>query len=577
MGPLFIILHKVVIFIDYQIHLLRVSLFSGSKEPNQVLALSNVQVSGFNTGIYLGDIWKNVSLLSSDINSANTGVFANGGGNMDFSSNKIASNNEHGISFYYFRGTLEITDSVFDRNMKNAILVNYGYHNNEEIRLSVSNSTISGNLVGFLFNKASRSYAGDAAFDVNNNVFTNNEDAILNTVGNYYNPKYKLDFSFSGNVVKNNTRGITYQNQNYKEWHTWNISRNTFESSSGHLMKIKGSGSIDNNEFQQATCGTMGTSYGELISITATDHLFQFTENNIHDNSMCVGLVRIESDSTLSAVNSNRFQNNKVSSFILHLTATNPTTNVYKQEIKDNILEGNKATLCGNTRVITLTGTRETVVTGNILDNANLTYELRNELYTVNDTLVTDASLNYWGTETAKEILERIWDGRRKIWRPVSKYSPFYINRDRSDTATDTFEVGVVKEEYMLSGRMSKSVTLSKTDNSYILESDLVVSRGLTLTIKEGVTLLLTPQTNLVVNGQLDVQGTELNPVVIDTVVLPDKGCSNKYILRLSGGTKTEGILEYLHEGLWYPFCVYEWTAENTRTACTQLGLGTRM
>ena len=551
-----------------------VSSLSGSK----LLQMSNLQVSAGQTGIYLDEVRRNVSIFSSNIYSENTGLYTHGGGNMVLASTEICSQREHGISLYY-GGTVQVTDSVFAKNKYSAILVHYPYRNSEEIRLGIANCTFSDNSVGILLKKISRNHAGEFVLYVSNSLFKNNDDAILNNVGHYYDPTYKLELSFFGNVVRNNTRGITYLNDNYN----WNIVNNTFESSNGHMIKIKSSGSINmhNNEFKQATCRAREKfNEVQLISVTTKDDIFLFEDNYIHDNYKCYVLVYIESNSARSEINNNRFQNNEVYNSVLSVVVTNPESKAYKQNINNNTLEENKAASCGISQGVTLTGSREIVITGNVFNNVNLTYELANQLYTVNDTFITDASFNYWGVDTAKEILNRIWDGRHKIWTSVTKYHPFYTNIEKSKISMDTSQMEVIKNENVLSGRIDKSVTLSNTNVSYILKSSLIVSRGAALTVKEGVSLFFSMTASLVVYGQLEIQGTELNPVFLKKVIVPEEECSktSMYLLRLSGGSSSEGILEFLdHDGYWYPFCEREWTAENTRTACTQLGLGKRM
>lgn len=67
--------------------------------------------------------------------------------------------------------------------------------------------------------------------------------------------------------------------------------------------------------------------------------------------------------------------------------------------------------------------------------------------------------------------------------------------------------------ETVIGGTLAADTTLSPTLSPYVIDTDLIVPAGLTLTIPAGVTIALTEKRNLRVQGALVVNGTAAEPV----------------------------------------------------------------
>lgn len=68
-----------------------------------------------------------------------------------------------------------------------------------------------------------------------------------------------------------------------------------------------------------------------------------------------------------------------------------------------------------------------------------------------------------------------------------------------------------------ISGRMG-DMTLDSAGNPYIVEKDITVPRGKTLTVKEGSVLIFKQFTGLIIQGSCRVNGTESHPVVFTSI-----------------------------------------------------------
>ena len=545
---------------------------------HQKSVLANIHVSGFNTGIYLDEVWNNIEISSSKLDLGNHGIYANGGGNMSIFNCEVMFQMKNGITFYYFRGNVHVSGTKCFNITQTALSVRYSYHENENISLTLTDSMLWKNSVGFQFYKADYRRKGNADFIVKSNSFQENDDAILSSLySDTDSVGYMVNLTLLNNTLVNNTRGLTYHKHNRIQWFTWQIENNTFVSLREKVLKIHGIGTIKKNRIMQTKCNSFDL-FSKKISlesifanVTGTD--FEFSENIIENNSMCYVLVKIESDAVESLITNNSLNDNIINKTLLDVTAKNPVI------VRNNILQNNKASAFGwETEAVLLKGTKGIQITGNVLNNPGLKYEMRNDLLTFNESEKTNATLNYWGFKMAKEISQRILDGSLKITASVVQYSPFYLNPDRTTTTSDQFQVNVLRNGSKLGGRMSRSITLGNRHESYIIESDLIIHEGVKLSILDGVTVLIRPNVNILVYGQLEVRGTELRPVKFDTASAVQHAQYNR--LRLSPGnaaaSKNEGILEIQLNGTWYTLCEREWTSDNTRTACRQLGLGSR-
>jgi len=85
-------------------------------------------------------------------------------------------------------------------------------------------------------------------------------------------------------------------------------------------------------------------------------------------------------------------------------------------------------------------------------------------------------------------------------------------------TLTDTSSITAIFErtdEIILPTVLQTDTTLTVGGSPYLAKGDLFVSEGATLTIEEGVEIQMTDKSNIFIHGNLTVNGSQSNPVVI--------------------------------------------------------------
>ena len=108
---------------------------------------------------------------------------------------------------------------------------------------------------------------------------------------------------------------------------------------------------------------------------------------------------------------------------------------------------------------------------------------------------------NYWGSIDPGIISGSIYDRLDDTDNPLVDYIPF------NDAGGATVPLGS-----SLAGDVSDASPLS-ADTTYQVVGPIVIPSGATLTVPEGVTLEFTASASLLVEGTLDVQGINGNPV----------------------------------------------------------------
>jgi parallel beta-helix repeat protein len=95
-------------------------------------------------------------------------------------------------------------------------------------------------------------------------------------------------------------------------------------------------------------------------------------------------------------------------------------------------------------------------------------------------------------------------------WKDLSTDNEISITLAEDKTVSALFEVS---ERHILPLTITSDVTLSLTDQPYVVKGDLEVAKGAKLTIAKGVTIVLAQNAGIYVNGSLNVNGTDDAPV----------------------------------------------------------------
>ena len=137
------------------------------------------------------------------------------------------------------------------------------------------------------------------------------------------------------------------------------------------------------------------------------------------------------------------------------------------------------------------------VVTGNKLFNNGLNYYTSR--YNLPDTVVLDATGNYWGTEDPLLIQASVDSGNSS--QPRIDFSSFR-NSNLQPLASK-----------FLAQSIDVNTQLDANSSYYVLQ-DVLVAAGALLSIPEGVVIEFLQGSSLIVNGAINVSGTETSPVI---------------------------------------------------------------
>ncbi|MCH9691036.1 MAG: hypothetical protein K0U59_03050, partial [Gammaproteobacteria bacterium] len=142
------------------------------------------------------------------------------------------------------------------------------------------------------------------------------------------------------------------------------------------------------------------------------------------------------------------------------------------------------------------------IVTGNRLyDNHGYNYDANG--FETPDSIILNATGNWWGTKSLGEILGKIHDGTDSDDAPIVDYSG-YLNGPGGEPVP-TGEV--------LDGSIDGDKTLGEA--SHEIRGNVTVKAGSTLTLNSGAELNIAPGVKLRVKGALVIAGTESSPVVM--------------------------------------------------------------
>lgn len=138
-------------------------------------------------------------------------------------------------------------------------------------------------------------------------------------------------------------------------------------------------------------------------------------------------------------------------------------------------------------------------VTENAFVNPGATrdYEVRVQY---EDVATMFAPLNYWNATTFDEIAARIYDYADDEYISVVQVSPWYLDRNRTQTASGGNRF--FKGPFEIGGRMDTDITLSSTEQPYRVTQNIIVPHGRRLVIEAGVTLLFAADRGIIVEGE---------------------------------------------------------------------------
>lgn len=242
-------------------------------------------------------------------------------------------------------------------------------------------------------------------------------------------------------------------------------------------------------------------------------------------------------------------------------------------------------------------GLQNVTITRNLFSNPLMDFELLGGQDSSLLENYLDATENYWGTTEQSEIVSRIFDFDDWNSFAIVEYFPFLVSdRYNSRKFIGTKWRPIFDMSGPIGGRITENLRLKPRSQPYIVNRDLTVMNGVSLTIEAGTELQFYPNIGILVLGSLVALGTSNNPVRLNPVLKsqyvspnresratesaarihhPDLSPHLGYQLRLSGGSSSDdGYIEIYNETdhRWTIVCDDNFNDFTAQVACRTMG-----
>lgn len=248
------------------------------------------------------------------------------------------------------------------------------------------------------------------------------------------------------------------------------------------------------------------------------------------------------------------------------------------------------------TRVIGFKGVQKVKIYRNLITDNELKYDLVAGIKSARLNNFLDATENWWGSAEPQHILERIFDFDDWNNHAEVLFRPFLIENSIDGSLSVSFEEMRRVDLDNLGGRIFNNLDLYRRGIPYVVNKDITVMPGATLTIHAATEFEFAPNVGILVLGKLIARGYADGEVVmrvqrpkasdlrhietraVESLVLHDSirlctegKCSND---DNEIDPKRQGFLEYFnHTTLqWVPICDRRFTERNAQVVCRELG-----
>lgn len=305
---------------------------------------------------------------------------------------------------------------------------------------------------------------------------------------------------------------------------------------------------------------------------------FNFTGNEVSQNSCPphLGLLRISGMEKEMDISRNLFLENQCKfvvefDIVSHTASTGRVpANFILNDVRKNRGNVLRTGIVPDTNPdsygIAVKGLQRINVTLNLLDNPGMEYEFISGLLTDRLDMEMEVRYNWWGSQESSLIRHRIFDFDDWNCYAQAQFSPFLQSADFS--AAHLSGLGTERVDTnapsVLGGRLSQSLVLTKRRTPYVVDKDLTILPGVTVTIESGVRVEFLPNVGILVLGNLKAVGIQRDPVVFAPVSgmsvlrarLPIPLSQVKYVsdmgnVRLFGGTSPKEGKVYILSGLY--------------------------
>ncbi|GLH02202.1 LOW QUALITY PROTEIN: Protein bark beetle [Gryllus bimaculatus] len=459
--------------------------------------------------------------------------------------------------------SVQIIDCHISHNTEEAILVNSPYwdiyHSNlSEVTFMINRTNIVENKRGI------RQFSRDLRSSNNLYHWVLQDNTIeLNKGGGF-----DISLPYVWQYNENFTHSLYFDNN------TWRNNQQFSFIVDGHFAQLN----MTNNIFVDNHCKT------GLISVRGMEKKMKIMRNRVEGN---IGTYMVE----FTADSQSEILGEVQARFLLNEVKRN----------KDNSLSYKSVYQTSGTPsyVLGFRGIQKVDVNHNLFGNNSMQYELLAGIRTAKIDNYVNVEENWWGTSDVTVIKRRLFDFDDWNNHAIARFRPYLMEDSfESSISTTREQPSPVDFEY-LGGRIRDPLTLYARDRPYIVQSDITVMPGVTLTIAPEVIMEFPPNVGILVLGALKAQGAPGREIIMrplssranveatnphTSAILQGQGSES--IRLCTGGNCTssnmeldsaminEGFLEYFNSTTmqWVPICDDRFTERNAQVVCRELG-----
>lgn len=256
---------------------------------------------------------------------------------------------------------------------------------------------------------------------------------------------------------------------------------------------------------------------GFHASFNLTHSIF---ENNLNHQTSLIDLRHIEKDILINENIFLRNQYHNLLSFDSNGQAPFHSNILYQSSIVFNQFVHNKPSLFTKypylpSACIRVIGSHNITIQRNLFENIHYNYELIAALLTDTINTTLDATMNWWGSDVGQAIQNRILDFTKRSDHAWAQWNPFLACRELTCAQIKLPIQTILQMNRPLRGLITTNTYIHRRREPYLVNGDLIVMPGVTLSVEPGTELHFAPNTGILVLGDLNATGTPKYPIVM--------------------------------------------------------------
>ena len=255
---------------------------------------------------------------------------------------------------------------------------------------------------------------------------------------------------------------------------------NTFNSSQQQCLSIRTTRRLwlEGNTFTSTATTAVDISQVNPDAIRIINNTFQRSAR-----ALLVQLYDSAPNDALTIVN-NRFFDHTSGPVVQLQFSSYPATS----DVRGNVFRNNTGDDAAMVYVDNSAAAENVAVIDNFFENPSAAYDVKvNIPHSEGHTMY--AVRNWWGGRSISHVQSRIYDHVSDSSKAQVQYEPYRLSRETNDLSQAVS--GFIRGNgTTIGGTVKQDTVLAKKDTNYIVEEDIVVPPGVTLTIEAGVVLL---------------------------------------------------------------------------------------